>query len=399
MDTATFHELLQPNGQLLIAAAAELTPTERTFLSCFEKLRKLAAATLVKAALETVILRRKAAAKFPHAEQMYFTREGLEQSTGHSVAAYRAKRYRGWGTVADLCSGIGGDALALATAGPGVEAVEADALRASMLLENATALGYQTQIRVHTGDALTIPLIGAEAAFADPSRRAGERRFLDPEEYTPSLTALRERFPSRFPLGVKVAPGIDLRQLERSDCEVEFIANEGELKECVLWFGPLQSARRRATILPQGESLVAATAPELLPVGVVDRFVFDPNSAVVRAGLAGLLAEQLNCRLIDPVVMLLTSPEPIHSAFGTTYRVDLAERLHVRQLRRYLNSQDVGRITPLNRGGPTDPNELVRSLKLKGSEHRFVILTRADGEPWVVVGDRLPQSEARPRSE
>ena len=42
------------------------------------------------------------------------------------------------------------------------------------------------------GDVLTLPLPNVEAAFADPSRRNGERRTLSVNEYEPALAALMQ---------------------------------------------------------------------------------------------------------------------------------------------------------------------------------------------------------------
>ncbi|OLT16508.1 hypothetical protein BJF78_13855 [Pseudonocardia sp. CNS-139] len=56
---------------------------------------------------------------------MFFTRDGLEQSSAEVVARHTARRYAGAATVADLCCGIGGDLLALA-AGSAVVAVDRD---------------------------------------------------------------------------------------------------------------------------------------------------------------------------------------------------------------------------------------------------------------------------------
>ena len=72
--------------------------------------------------LEQVDLRRRATAKFTHADRMFFTRIGLEQATDEWVAAYKASRFTTQragssstpGVFADLCCGIGGDLFALA---------------------------------------------------------------------------------------------------------------------------------------------------------------------------------------------------------------------------------------------------------------------------------------------
>jgi hypothetical protein len=318
---------------------------------------------------------------------MYFTREALEQASGEVIAQYRAQRFVSYGEVADLCCGIGGDALALASAGLAVQGVEIDPLRVAVANANAQALGLADRIRVSEADALTIPLPGVRAAFADPSRRADGRRRLRPEDYTPPLSALRGRFPDDFPLGVKIAPGVALRDIAGLGAEVEFISVGGELKECVLWFGSLRTAERRATVLPAVSTLFASELAETLPPVSVCEYVFDPDPAVVRAGLATQLAVQLGLQPVDHIVALLTGPNPTPSPFLTAYRVEVAARFHLRKLRDHLRKQGVGRVTIVKRGSRLDADDVLRKLKLEGEQHRTLLLTQVGGEQTMVVGE------------
>lgn len=63
--------------------------------------------------MEQAQLRIRGRQKFGLADQMFFTRRGLEQSTGQDIASYKATRFDGIESVADLCCGIGGDLQAL----------------------------------------------------------------------------------------------------------------------------------------------------------------------------------------------------------------------------------------------------------------------------------------------
>jgi SAM-dependent methyltransferase len=391
MDLATFNELLSPAGRAALAEAATLAPTQSTYLAAAGRLRKRFPPALAAAALETVVLRAKARAKFAAADQMFFTREALEQATGDAAATHRARRLAPYGVVADLCCGIGGDTLALAADGATVHAVESDPLRLAMTEANARALGLAERIRIHLGDAVTVPLPDVRAAFADPDRRTGTRRHLDPEDYTPPLSALRARFAPDFPLAVKVAPGVAWRDVEALGAEVEFVSVAGELKECVLWFGPARAAARRASLLPSGLTLFADEQPPLPPVVPPGAYVFDPDPAVVRAGLAGRIAADLGLAPIDHAVMLLTGNERVASPFVTTYQVELSARHNAAALRDHLRARGVGRVTVVKRGSSIDADELTRKLKLAGTDHRVVILTRAAGEPVMIVGEREEQ--------
>src|SRR4029077_20546150 len=108
-------------------------------------------------------------------------------------------------------------------------------------------------------DALALPLKGVEAAFADPSRRAGGERVRRGAAYVPPLLSLLARA-HELPLGrlgVKVAPGCrfdsdEIRSaLDELALEVELVSERGVCKEAVLWCGGLARAdgARRATVI------------------------------------------------------------------------------------------------------------------------------------------------------
>jgi SAM-dependent methyltransferase len=313
----------------------------------------------------------------------------LEQASGDLPARHRAERFVPYGVVADLCCGIGGDALAFARAGLTVHAVDQDPIHIAMTRANAAALGLQERIHSHEGDAIAIPLPEVRGAYADPSRRENSRRHLNPEDYTPPLSQIRGRFPPDFPLAVKIAPGVAGDDVADLRAEVEFVSVGGELKECVLWFGPLQTTARKATLLPQGATLSASEAVPMPPIAAAEDYVFDPDPAVVRAGLAPQLALELGLLPLDFKVALFTSREARRSPFLTAFRIEMATRFHPGKLREYLRGHHVGRVTMIKRGSAIDSDEVMKKLKLKGEEHKVVILARLGGEEMMLIGERI----------
>src|SRR5436190_23406574 len=106
--------LRSAEGVDLLAETASLPPDELTRIS---HLRKTHPADQVAAAVEVLDLRLRARGKFSRAGEMFFTREGLEQSSSEAVATWRAARFSERATILDLCCGIGGDAVALSSRG------------------------------------------------------------------------------------------------------------------------------------------------------------------------------------------------------------------------------------------------------------------------------------------
>ena len=386
---STFESLLAPAGQAALLAAADLHPTEDAFLAGFTRLSKSYPAELARAALETVLLRHRARSKFSRAGAMYFTREALEQASGEEIARYRAGRFAPFDRVGDFCCGIGGDAIGLSERAE-VTAVDADPLRLAMAAENLAAYSRRRRVAFVHGDLLQLPLPDVAAAFFDPGRRPGGRRRLAVGDYEPPLDVVRNWLPRVPALAAKIAPGVRREDLAGYDAEAEFISVGGELKECVLWFGPLRSAARRATLLPGVHTLATAgpvPAPVLSdPLG----YLYDPDPAVLRAGLVTLLAGQLDARQLDPEIAYLTADVPRPTPFASVFRIEESMPFQLKRLRERLRTLRVGQVVIKKRGSPLDPAVLTRQLKLTGSESRVLFLTRVAGRPFVLIGRPTP---------
>jgi THUMP domain-like/RNA cap guanine-N2 methyltransferase len=317
---------------------------------------------------------------------MYFTREALEQSSGEIISAYRARRFSGFDQVGDFCCGLGGDLIGLSTIAD-VVAVDLDPLRLAMAAENLRAYGRRERVTFVECELLSAPLPNIDAAFFDPDRRADGRRHLRLREYAPSLDAVRAKFTE--PLGVKVAPGTPWDDLNPLDAEAEFISVDGELKECVLWFGSLKSTGRRATVLPRGTTLFAPQPAEPFPAGPPLAYLFDPDPAIVRSGLVANLGAQLQARPVDPEIAYLTSDRVSSTPFARCYAVEESMPFHARKLGERLRSMNVGPVTITKRGSAVDIDEMRRKWKLTGSETRTVILTRVLGRPFALIARRI----------
>jgi hypothetical protein len=332
-----------------------------------------------------VSLRRRAQPKFPRASRMYFLREALEQSTGYRVAAYHARRLRGYAMQFDLGCGIGGDSLALAAQGM-VVAIDHDALRLHVLQANARSLGLEGNVRAVRGDLLQPAwrLTTRAVAFADPARRREGRRIHASAAYVPPLDLIVGLARRLAGMGIIVSPAIHRRQTDSLGAEVEFVSDAGELKECVLWFGELRTADRRATLLPEGHTL---TGPEAdgQPPSPIQEYLYEPDPAVMRAGLVRRLGEELGARQIDLDLALLTSGRPVNTPFARMYRVIDVLPFGEKALRAELRARGVGSVTLKKRGSAVDTEALGHRLRLTGEREATVLLTRVLGRPLALL--------------
>lgn len=149
--------LVGPAAEEVLAAAAELTGELTTQL---KRLRGMVSPARARLVLGQVELRRRGREKFATAGRMFFTQLGLEQATDEIVAGYKAARFAGQERIYDLCTGIGGDLLALAAVGP-TTGFDRDPVSALFAEANARALGLRG-ISIRAGDVTTVDLTECE---------------------------------------------------------------------------------------------------------------------------------------------------------------------------------------------------------------------------------------------
>jgi len=331
---------------------------------------------------------------------MYFTRSALEQASSQPVSTYRTKRYKRFSKLLDLGCSVGGDTLALANLAP-TTGIDLDPLRLSMAQANLEALGLGEKvsfIQASLMDPLPISYDGASgsqtAIFFDPARRAAGRRAYKVSAYKPPLAIVKDwlrRYPA---VGVKVSPGVNLDELRAYDAEVEFISLKGDLKEAVLWFGPLKTTSRRATVLPGPHTLTAPAgmapdddADRVLPLSEPLRYLYEPDPAVLRAGLVQALGLQLGAAQLDPDIAYLTADRQVETPFARSWQVEDWLPFGVKRLRAALRERRVGRVTVKKRGSPLAPEELIRMLRLSKEDEgqRVLFLTHLRGRPIVIL--------------
>ena len=391
MDLTEFDRLLTDGGRELLDELAAL-PTAVDPLTAATRLRTRFPAGLVSAALTQDRLRRRAVAKFGgRARSMYFTEAGYEQSTRAGVARLRAERYAAAGVrdVADLCCGIGGDALAFAAAGIRVLAVDRDPVTCAVLRANAAALGFAELIRVECGDVTSVPLDGCDAVFLDPARRGERGRVFDPDAYSPPWSfavGLAERFDAA---GFKVAPGIPHEAVPAA-AEAEWVSDSGDVKEAGIYFGPLRTADRRATLLPGPHTLVAAGEGDPEP-GEIGRYVYEPDGAVIRARLLGELAVMLGAHTLDPTIAYLTADQYERTPFAAAYEVTDVLPFTVKKLRALVAERGYGTLTIKKRGADVDPAALRKQLRPSGptTNAATIIVTRHLGRHVALVAREM----------
>ena len=374
------------------------------------KLRKTEDSDHVSAAFEVHEARKKSASKFGDlGASMYFTVEALEQASSAGASAYHAAHFvdRGVTTVIDICGGIGGDTLAFARAGLNVILCEIDPARALFAAENARIVGLSDRIEVHNVDATealdnlspnsgsTLLGLGAiphstfpPAVWFDPARRVDNRRVNDPEDYRPPLSFLdRLRAHGFADIGAKLSPAIDHAVGQAYGGELEFISDQGECKEALLWAGKLATGEgTRAVVITRNGGISTISGSQATPShSDGEGVLYEPDPAVIRAHLVQPLAARLGAHIIDPHIAYLLGPDLVETPFATAYAVVDRFPFHIKALNRALRERSVGRVVIKKRGFPQEPEQVRKQLKLTGDQEMTLVLTRVGQQHQVIL--------------
>ena len=406
------------------------------------RLRKLLSPQQARLVREQIELRRRAQEKFPEAGRMFFTAVGLQQATDAPIAAYKAARFACGEPVGDLCCGIGGDLLALARRGP-VVGIERDPATALLAEANLHACGIAATgpedrhsclsdlgrfspsdslgpragqcgpAAIRVQDVAQISVGELAAWHIDPDRRPQGRRTVRLERQEPGLDIIR-RLLAENPAGaVKLAPAAQVPPDWQAEAELEWISRARECRQLVGWFGSLAShgGARRATMVrwdvppgtsgPSTESAVGAVPHRVVrtiagkgdePLPVLDRigrFLYDPDPAVLGAGLLGVLAGEHGLAAVAPGSVYLTADRAVADPAVACFEVAEVLPFDLKRVKAALRQRGVGRLEIKKRGVKIDPEQVRRRLGLRGEGAAVLVLVRLGRGVAAVLARRV----------
>ena len=407
MDLVAVKKLVSGEGWGLLQS---LPPyDESAALALGERLRVAGFDTdLVAAALTQSRLRAKGREKFgDFAAGMLFTADGLEQATRLEIAARHAQRFRGAGIrqVFDLGCGIGADAMAIAGLDLKVTAVDADEVTAILAGVN---LRHWPGALVSVGTAEGTQLPTGEGArhtgaWLDPARRTPgvtdargrTRRVFRLDAISPSWATVQSIARSLPATGAKLSPSFPHAAVP-AGTEAQWTSLAGEVLECAIWWGPLVNRAGRSALVigSKGRSWTVreadagpsgGAAPVASSLAQVGAWLYEPDRAVIRAGLTGALTSAVDGVELDSGVGYVTSDRCVDVGYARRFTVTESMPLNVKALRAWLRDRDVGRVTIKKRGVTLDADGLRRQLRLSGSVEMTLVITRVRDHPVCLV--------------
>lgn len=397
-------------GDEAAAIAVEIAARPSALHQQIDHLRRRLSPERARLVLELVELRRRAAEKFSAADRMYFTRIGLEQSTDEWVARYKARRFATLlagidspPRIADLCCGIGGDLIALASSGYAT-GIDRDPCVAHLARANARIVlprEHLARVDVQEFDVEQFDLKEYTAWHLDPDRRPQNKRRTSSLDWScPDSTTVERLLRNHPHASIKLAPGAVVPSDWHEQSELEWISRDRQCRQLVAWHGALARARggRCATVLTSASAISPPTPrtitgiPDMpIPIGAIDNFLFDTDPAVSAARLSGAIAAEHNLSALSAGPTYLTGPTSIDDAALACFQVTDVLPLQLKQLARYFRARSIGRLEIKKRGREleVDPEKLRRSLKLRGENAATLLIARIEGRRTAIVAQRV----------
>ena len=338
----------------------------------------------IKDILSLIKIQKKNLKKNPDSLKLIYTEKGAQQSSSKLLAEYHAQKFQEYSSLADLCCGNGIDLMHLAIGKKKVYAIDLDETTLKTAKYNTKNF---TNIEFIYGNAEDFEG-QVEAIFVDPDRRTETGRILDVEEMSPSLSKLLRLKSITLNIAIKLSPAADYESLKLSaEHTFEFISENRVLKEILLCFGKLSTpgVTRKAILLPEGIELSTSNAS--IPVSGICNYLFEPDPAIIRAGLVQEIGAEIGYDLIDLHLALLSGKEVVFSKFGTTYKRVINFSYDLKKLHKYCCENQIGELIIKTRGFPIPVEKFRQKIKLKGNRKAILFIIRLGDNHEMIIAD------------
>ena len=125
----------------------------------------------------------------------------------------------------------------------------------------------------------------------------------------------------------------------------------------------------------------------------ISNYVYEPDPAVLAAGLTGSIARAMGLAALAPDVVYLTGDEPVASPLLSMFRVIEVLPLDTRRLKSALRARDIGQLEIKKRIVRVDPRELLAKLSPRGSAAATLLLSPHSGKQRAILAERVAAGE------
>ena len=325
--------------------------------------------------------RKVAARKFPFLQKegiIFPPNLNLEQASSQATAHYKATNLQGKRFL-DLTCGFGIDAWFLSSQFEEVTLVEQHTELLDTVKHNWGVLGRKaTFINETLEKFLERNTQRFDTVYLDPARRDGKnnKKFLL-GDLTPNLLEIQDQLLTISDrIIIKLSPLIDisyLRSVLRNVAKIEIIAVRNEVKELVVY---LEAAKKKTKVvcvnLESGEQDFDFNPDEETSAVSVysapERYLYLPNSAVLKSGAFNLIAERFSLKKLHPNTHFYTAQDLQPEFPGRIMQVEVVDAKTIKKGEKY---------NIVSKNHPLSPDEIRRKYKVLDGGSSYLIFTQS----------------------
>lgn len=325
--------------------------------------------------------RKVAARKFPFLQKegiIFPPNLNLEQASSQATAHYKATNLQGKRFL-DLTCGFGIDAWFLSSQFEEVTLVEQHTELLDTVKHNWGVLGRKaTFINETLEKFLERNTQRFDTVYLDPARRDGKnnKKFLL-GDLTPNLLEIQDQLLTISDrIIIKLSPLIDisyLRSVLRNVAKIEIIAVRNEVKELVVY---LEAAKKKTKVvcvnLESGEQDFDFNPDEETSAVSVysapERYLYLPNSAVLKSGAFNLIAERFSLKKLHPNTHFYTAQDLQPEFPGRILQVEVVDAKTIKKGEKY---------NIVSKNHPLSPDEIRRKYKVLDGGSSYLIFTQS----------------------
>ena len=322
--------------------------------------------------------------------------QSLEQCSSELTANYKASLLSG-NTFCDLSGGFGIDAIAFAQHFAHGIYVEPDHELCEIFRHNLDILGIcNVEIAESTMEDYLPRLSSVDLLYLDPSRRdSNGQRVVSFDQCSPNILQYYSQLKSKTKnLMVKASPMIDIKrslaQLSgttdvhvisvRRDCrEVLFVVNPQNSGQLYYHAAYLHTDKEKDCFSFTMEEELQS---ELILCNKVKQYLYEPNSAILKAGAFKLISNRFNVEKLHVNSHLYTSSEKIDGFPGRRFELIKVYDYSKDGLR---NLSQLKYANIATRNFPLGSDELRKKLKLSDGSDDFLYGTTVSSGKKVII--------------
>lgn len=318
----------------------------------------------------------------------------LEQASSWITARYKSEILNGK-TLIDLTAGMGIDAFGFAQKFEKVTALERNSELAEISKHNYKVLNQNNLEYINSDFEIfwkENPEEKWDVIYLDPSRRINSQRKFVLEDLEPNILEWMDTFLSRSEnLMIKLSPLLDLKStVEKIPQiqEIHIVAVKNEVKELLLickneiQTNPKIIAANLESGHPLFEFHLKEEETAVSEFSSPEKFIYEPNSAVLKSGAFKLLGEDLDLKKLHIHSHLYTSKEFFKPFPGKVFEV-------LGEIKNQKKEIEKSAFHVISKNYPLSVESIRKKYKIKESEEQTLIFTQSPSGKHILKSRRV----------